>query len=378
MHQCLHSSVEQGGFLNRGKTTSRQAQCRLCPNEERIGRAQVDLELSLLFWALWPAAMKHVIDWLLEPSQPAVRYLALRDLVEGTGRRELENARRDIATRGWAKDVLTKQKPGGNWLDKEEDLYRPKYVSTNWMLLLLSDLGVTKDNPRIAKACSLWMDTYAGPDGGFDTPGAKNSEHCLVGNTARALIKFGYTDELRVKSALDLLVKTQKADGGWHCFPSSTGTIDAWEGMSAFAVYPRQEWTRGMKAAVEKGAEFFLERRLYRQGSRYDPWIRLHFPYHYYYDILVGLDFMTALGYGDESRLKPALSHLRKKRRGDGTWGLDAVHPDFYDERWPRWRSKYEKYYTSFSLERAGRPSKMITLRALTVLKRVGEFSTRR
>jgi hypothetical protein len=63
-----------------------------------------------------------------------------------------------------------------------------------------------------------------------------------------------------------------------------------------------------------------------------------------------------------------------RKRREDGRWELDAVHPDFRDERWPRWRSKYEKNYTPFSLEPAGRPSKMITLRALTVLKRIGEF----
>ena len=298
----------------------------------------------------------------------------MRDLVDGTGLHELEEARRDIATRGWVAGILSRQKSGGNWLDDEEDLYRPKYVSTNWMLLLLSDLGVTKEDSRIAKACTLWMDTYARPDGGFDTPGAKKSELCLVGNTARALIKFGYADDPRVRRALDLLVKSQKADGGWHCFPSSTGTIDAWEGMSAFAAYPRQKWTRGMKAAIERGAEFFLERRLCRQGGRYDPWLRLHFPYHYYYDILVGLEFMTALGYGSESRLKIALSRLRSKRRDDGTWELDAVHPDFYDARWPRWRSKYEKYFTQFSLERTGRPSKMITLRALTVLKRSGEL----
>jgi len=313
-----------------------------------------------------------VLEWLLEPSQPAVRYLALRDLAEGTSHGDLEEARRAIPKKGWVRDILSKQKTGGFW-DGDKDLYRPKYLSTNWMLLTLSDLGVTKKEPKVGQASRLWMETYSRPDGGFDTPGAEHSEHCLVGNTARALIKFGYADEPRVASALDLLVKTQKDDGGWHCFPSSTGTIDAWEGMSAFAAYPRQKWTRGIKAAAERGAEFFLERKLCRQGSRYDPWFRFHFPYHYYYDVLVGLDFMTSLGYGDDRRMGQALSLLRSKRRNDGRWDLDAVHPDFRDERWPRWRSKYANYYTPFSLEQAERPSKMITLRALTVLKRVGE-----
>lgn len=317
--------------------------------------------------------MLKALDWLLAPSQPAVRYMALRDLVDGSNGRDLEEARQAVTSRGWAHDILSEEHPGGYW-DNPEDLYTPKFLSTNWMLLTLSDLGVTKDDPRIANACSLWMDTFARPDGGFDTPGAKRSEHCLTGNTARGLIRFGYGDDPRVKSALDNLVKTQKRDGGWHCFPSVTGTIDAWEGMSAFASYPRRKWTRGMKAAVERGAEFFLERKLCRQGSRYEPWFRFHFPYHYFYDVLVGLDFMTSLGYGDDKRMSQALSLLKRKMRKDGKWVLDAVHPDFRDELWPRWRSKYARYFTPFSLERAGLPSKMVTLRALTVLKRLGEF----
>ena len=317
--------------------------------------------------------MEKVVDWLLEPSQPAVRYLAMRDLVEGKSSGDLDEAKRAVASRGWAADILSKQKPGGNWLDEEKDLYAPKYISTNWMLLTLSDLGITKDDPRIAKGCSLWMDTYSRGDGGFDSPGAKSSEHCLIGNTARALVKFGYADEPRVRNAFELLVKTQKGNGGWHCWGKS-GTIDAWEGLSAFAVYPRQKWTRSMKAAVERGCEFYLERRLSRQGDHYAPWFRFHFPYHYYYDILVGLEFMTALGYADDRRMKPALSHLRKKMRKDGRWNLDAVHPDYdNDGKWPRWWKQYKNRFHPFALEQVGRPSKMITLRALTVLTRLGE-----
>jgi hypothetical protein len=319
--------------------------------------------------------VQSVTGWLLQPSQPAVRYLALRDLVDGASGGDLKEARAAVVSRGWAADLLSKQKTSGHWLDKEESLYLPKYLSTNWMLLTLSDLGVTRDEPRISRACSLWMDTYSRDDGGFDTPGSESSEHCLIGNTARGLIKFGYADEPRVRSALDLLVKTQKEDGGWHCFPSFRGTIDAWEGLSAFAAYPRQKWTRGMKAAIERGCEFYLERRMFRQGARYEPWFRFHFPYHYYYDLLVGLDFVTALGYADDSRLRPAVSRLKKKRREDGRWNLDATHPDRDNGgKFPSWWEGRKGRYHPFDLEKIGNPSKIITLRALTVLKRLGEF----
>jgi len=324
------------------------------------------------------SCVQSAIDWLMQPSQPAVRYLAMRDLVDGTSRSELDDAKAAITARGWAADILSKQSPGGHWLAEENALYLPKYLSTNWMLLTLSDLGVARDDKRISKACSLWMDTYSRADGGFDTPGAESSEHCLTGNTARGLIRFGYVDEPRVKSALELLVKTQKDDGGWHCFPSTRGTIDAWEGLSAFAAYPRQRWTRGMKAAVDRGCEFYLERRMFNQGARYEPWYRLHFPYHYYYDLLVGLDFITALGYTDDRRLRPAVRHLKKKRREDGRWNLEAVHPDRDNGgKFPLWWEAEKRKFHPFALEKVGEPSKMITLRALTVLKRLGEFDAR-
>ena len=322
--------------------------------------------------------MLSAIDWLLQPSQPAVRYLAMRDLLGGTSKGDLKEARAAITSRGWAAEILSKQSPKGYWLEKERELYLPKYLSTNWMLLTLSDLGVTRDDPRISRGCSLWMDTYSRDDGGFDMPGAESSEHCLIGNTARGLIKFGYADEPRVRRALDLLVKTQKEDGGWHCFPSSRGTIDAWEGLSAFAAYPRPKWTRGMKAAVERGCEFYLDRRMFRQGAKYEPWLRFHFPYHYYYDLLVGLDFITTLGYTGDRRLRPAIQHLRKKRRGDGRWDLGAAHPDRDNGgKFPSWWEAQKGRYHPFALEEVGSPSKMITLRALTVLKRLGEFDAR-
>jgi CO/xanthine dehydrogenase Mo-binding subunit len=36
------------------------------------------------------------------------------------------------------------------------------------------------------------------------------------------------------------------------------------DARSAFAVYPRQKWTRSMKLAVEKGSEFYLEHELHK------------------------------------------------------------------------------------------------------------------
>ena len=82
-----------------------------------------------------------------------------------------------------------------------------------------------------------------------------------MGNTARALVKFGYEDDPKVRSAFQWLVKNQKPNGGWDCF-GRDGVIDGWEGMSAFAAYPRGKWTRGMKEAVDALAKIGGERAL--------------------------------------------------------------------------------------------------------------------
>ena len=320
-------------------------------------------------------ATRATTDWLLEEEEPSVRYLTLAELLgRPDSDSEVRKARRAIGQRGWAAEILAKQKPGGWWM-QEENLYRPKYLSTNWMLLILSDLGLTKANPAISRACELWMDRFAKRDGGFGSDGSNRSHLCIAGNTTRALIKFGYADEPRVASALDWLVRNQAGNGGWSCFGSG-GNLDSWEGMSAFAALPRKRWTKGIRAAVEKGAEFYLRKSMDQQGDRYEPWYRFHYPVHYYYDLLVGLDFMTALGYADDKRLAHALSILKQKavKGPDGpVWTIDAVHPDL-DGGQAEWYHEHPKRApTAFSLEKAGQPSKMLTLRALLVLKRAGE-----
>jgi hypothetical protein len=318
------------------------------------------------------ADREKVTSWLLEEDEPSVRYLALTQLLGKSEKDpDVESTKKRIGREGWAAEILARQKPGGWWVH-QENLYRPKYLSTNWMLLILSDLGLTKEDPRIRRATEIWRDRFSKPDGGFGADTAKSSHLCIAGNTARALVKFGYADDPKVKSAFEWLVKSQASNGGWSCFGSG-GNLDSWEGMSAFAAYPKQMWTKSIKTAVEKGAEFYLRKSMDQQGARYEPWYRFHYPVHYYYDLLVGLDFMTALGYGGDKRLAGAVALLKEKKGPDGRWKLDAVHPDV-EGGMADWYSKHQSQApTPFALEKVGRPSKMITLRAMTVLKRLGE-----
>ena len=312
------------------------------------------------------------IQWLLEHDQPAIRYLALTRLLDRPVRDpEVQSARKAIPERGWAADILARQDRGGWWVG-DGSLYRPKYLATNWMLLVLSDLGLTRAHRGIRAACELWLDRFAKEDGGFAMDGSKESHLCTTGNMARALVRFGYEDHPKVTSAFEWLARNRDKKGGWSCFGSGRN-LDSWEPLSAFAVYPRARWTAEMNDAVALGCEFFLARELHLQGEEYPPWYRFHYPVHYYYDVLVGLDFMTALGHGRDTRLGFAVSLLEKKRRRDGRWNLDAIHPDVEGgmERWFRQHPK--QVPTPFALEKAGQPSALITLTALSVLRRLDE-----
>ncbi len=316
----------------------------------------------------------RVIDWLLEADQPSVRYHTLVDLL---GRRErdaeVREARSKIPRVGWAQDLLRTQKPKGYWEPHEPRTVRewvrflrfPLYDSSIWRGMVLADLGLTAADPRIRRLADLVFEykLHLSSEVNLFT-----EEVCIVGNVARMLTRFGYGDDRRVRKLYDWMIEDQREDGGWNCAAGRPGTLDCWEALSAFAAIPKASRSAPVERAISRGAEFYLERKLFEEGRRYAPWFRFHYPTHYFYDVLVGLDVLTSLGYAGDPRLEPALGVLREKRRRDGTWALDRVHPDEGPAGGPGAAARQERPLT---LERAGEPSKWITLTALQVLKRV-------
>jgi hypothetical protein len=321
-----------------------------------------------------PADDAIVLRWLLEDDQPAARYFALVDLL---GRRaddpEVRSARSRIARVGWAYDQLRRQGSQGFWEARGpknvrewvDFLYMPPFLSTNWRALVLSDLGLDATNPGVKKIAELIFEFKLRLSSPFNF---FHEEACIAANTARMMTRFGYADDRRVRKLYDWLLEDQREDGGWNCSQGTPGTLDVWEPLAAFAALPKAKRSPKMEAAIARGAEFYLERKLFEEGRPYAPWLRLHYPNHYFYDVLVGLDVLTQLGFGGDRRLRPALKILTEKRRADGTWLLDRSHPDLGSG------TKIEPDVSKMKplvIEAPGKPSKWITLKALRVLKRV-------
>ena len=323
-------------------------------------------------------ARDEVLDWLLEEEQPSVRARALTELVGlPASDPDVREARRRIPEIGWARTILDARSPGG-WWESERSTYVPKYLGTSWRLIALAGLGASRETPEIAESVDLWVRASRKSDGGFGPEGYGKGHECTTGNTVRSLLQLGYPPtDARVRPGLVWLVDHADPKGGWSCYGSGRN-LDGWEPLSAFAALPRDVWNPSIERTATRASEFFLERELHAQGAPYAPWGRTHYPHHYYYDLLVGLDVLTALGYGADPRLDHAIAWLNARQRPDGRWNLDAVHPDVEGSTAEWIRRHPKRAPVPLVLESPGAPSKFVTLAARRVLQRVAEARPRR
>ena len=102
-------------------------------------------------------------DWLLDPSDPGPRYVAMRDIyADRHSAVELDQAAVEAHARGPIRHVLEHMTPQG-WWSKAGPGYSPKYRSTVWAVTLLGQLGaqVALDE-RVETACQYVLaTTYA-------------------------------------------------------------------------------------------------------------------------------------------------------------------------------------------------------------------------
>src|SRR5438093_11621491 len=106
----------------------------------------------------------QITNWLLEEDQPSVRYHALVDLLDRKADDpDVKAALSTIRRVGWARDLLRTQKPTGSWEPQEPRTVRegvsflrfPRFGSSIWKGIILSDLGLTAADRRIRRLADL-------------------------------------------------------------------------------------------------------------------------------------------------------------------------------------------------------------------------------
>ena len=331
-------------------------------------------------------------DWLLEESDPGVRYLALRDIVDA-GVKELAEARRIAYREGPIATILENMNPEGWWV-KPGPGYLPKCRSTVWSIILLAQLdGSIQEDERIDKACSYLLDHALLKGGQFETRGnPSNIGLCLQGNLLTALSDLDCKDK-RLGIAYEWMARRVTGEGlprklNDEGFAPNEGvpgpfryvkyitdpvfgcrTNDnlscGWAAVNvamAFSRLPAGNRTDLIEKAIYINTEFFLsvdsskaEFPGHRKGVPDKRWWQFGFPA-FGNDVLKIAEALTDLGYGNDPRLANTFDLIREKQHEDGKWLMEFAVPK-------------NKMWVQFGQE--GEQNKWVTLRALRVLKQV-------
>ena len=323
--------------------------------------------------------MGNSLSWLCEPdpANPAIRYFALRDLLDRPADDpEVMAAQAAIMTEGPVPVILGAQHANGDWqppADASEG-----YTDTIWQIILLGELGVNPADERVRRGCDYLLNHHIASNGGM-AHGKRivpsSVVHCLNGNVLYALIRLGWLHDWRVQQMLDWQARAITGEEPIQYYRSSTSGPDfvcsangkqpcgwgATKALKALSAVPLQLRTPIIQHALECGAQFLLRYDLVKANYPYtrnvsSTWFKLGFPLSYWSDLLETFTVLVALGYGGDPRLAEVTAWLLSKQDAQGRWKLEN---SLNGNMW-------------IDIETKGQPSKWITLRALRVLKSVG------
>ena len=327
--------------------------------------------------------MENQLQWLLEPSDIGVKYLAIRDLLKSDAK-ELMAAKSKAHAEGPIAQVLEKMNKEGYW-EQAGAGYYPKYTGTIWSIILLAQLGASIEmDERIATACSYVLEHALTKDGQFTISGAPSGTiDCMQGNLCAALLDIGLKDP-RLDKAFEWMARSVTGEGvapmqdksaplryyagkcgpNFACgannkLPCAWGAVKV---MLAFSKLPKVKKTALINSAIQTGVAFLFSkdpaRSDYPCGYNTKPsqnWWKFGFPVFYVTDLLQNVEALVGLGYGNDPRLKNALAIIQEKQDAQGRWLLEY---DYSGKIWLNFGAKKQ-------------PNKWVTLRALHVFKNV-------
>lgn len=319
-------------------------------------------------------------DWLLDKSDPAVRFCALRDILDKPeDDPELISAGQEVMQDRIIGEFMRRQRLA-DYRDAFQRYYTVKYKGLVWSLITLAELGA-KSTSQITEQCEYLLENAQDKqDGGFSqntaikTGGGRILEviPCLTGNMVWSLIHFGYLDDPRLQRAVDWLTTFMRFNDGieeqpqaspydrfemcWGAHTCHMAVVKALKGLSAV---PAARRTTAVNETINKAVEFMLIHHIYKKShdlsKKSKPgWLRLGFPNMYQTDILEILDIISGLGINDR-RMDDAVGIIAKKQDNQGRWRIENT---------------YCSDRLLMTIGQKGEQSKWLTLKAMRVLKR--------
>jgi hypothetical protein len=330
-----------------------------------------------------------LIDRLCHSAEPAVRYRALTGLLGlDPGSDESLLAQEAIRGSPRVRTLLSLRDADGRIPLKPYN----KYCGSHWVLKILADLGYPPSDPSLLPLRDQVYENWLHPDHTRErlVPGEPSSKKSYPGvpiiagrarrcasqegNALYATLALGLADERADQLAANLL-RWQWPDGGWNCdrrtSADTSSFMESLPPLRGLAWHARLTGSSASRAAVERAAEVFLSRQLFKRRSDgaviQADFVRLHYPCYWQYDILNGLTVMAEAGLIRDPRCADALDLLESKRLPDGGFPAEGRHyrvvasPETAGASLFDWGGTNRRHMNEF-----------VTVAALTVLRAAG------
>jgi hypothetical protein len=310
-----------------------------------------------------------VLDWLLEPDEPSVRYGALVDLMhEPKDSPRARRARGAIRRSERARALLADQREDGGFGSQTYNKHR----GSHWRLVRLADLDYPPRDGAVKRAVDHALPWLLSHDPPIINGRARR---CASQQGAAVLYctRLGYGDDPRVATLVERLLSWQWPDGGWNCDQrpeaDHSSFNETWLPLWGLAEYWRLTGDAAVKEAVDRGAELLLSHRLFRRdhATRHpiiNPgFVKLRYPVHWQYQILDACRTLDAAGKLTDPRASEALALIAAKQRPDGTWAPEMLGSTMLTTK-PRSGVEVLRW------ARKGEPCKFLTLNAMRVLRK--------
>jgi hypothetical protein len=263
--------------------------------------------------------------WLLESQTPSIRYLTLTQLLgKPETDVEVQAARRMISDSPPGKKILDAQNEDGSWVNPRH-IYSPKYRSSHWTMLLLTELAVDPQEEGMRRG-SDFMQTWVQGNMPQYLRRTEAGFGCFWGNWLRYQLYCGKSDDPFTQQVIDFVCDDLERHG--RCRYNSD--LDcAWSvarGLYGFAFLPEIKRSDRVSHAIQTGIHFLLEEHdllkadYPTNGQPHELWHKLSFPIFYHSDRLFILRVLKEHQSLDHPKAKPALDWLAEKRGKNGRW----------------------------------------------------------
>jgi len=306
------------------------------------------------------------LSWLLEPSDPSVRYRTYTELLGlSAAAPEAVSARTAIPASADVRGILDRMNPAGYWLQRNprtqavvgDGSEYGSLATTHFCLSYLAHLGMDRTDKKVALAANRYLDLMQ-PDGDW-----YKHFSCLYGYNIQTFIMLGYREDKRLQQTVKLLMDSARSDGGYLCDMHEVtkgrrkvkscirGSLKS---LTAFCELGRQYWGH---ASCQKLLDYFLDRGgIY---SRKDPQLPVNkdvqtmiFPFHWRAGLVEVLYTLSRMGFGKDPRLDSAWKLLAAKADPKGRFILE----------WTPTQSPWK-------VGKRGQPNKWMTLYALLAMQ---------